>query len=96
MAERVTDEIVRSVLTWARNYGEIASFKSIAPRGRRWQVTLPKERIVGSGFWITGAKDVVPEVMVFTSREALAFAYGCAAGGIHDRAAFAREKWGWD
>ena len=96
---RITDETVRSALLWARNYKAITQFKKVAPRGRKWLIQLPAPRVVGSGlfFNILGIRpeDVVPQEIVLTSREALAFAYGCAAGGIHDRAEFARENWGW-
>lgn len=94
---RVTDEMVRGVLTWARNYGEIEAFEAVAPRGRRWKVTLPAALTIGAGasLGLRRSQDVVPSVLVFTSREAVAFGYGCAAGGVHDRAAFARERWGW-
>lgn len=92
---RATDEMIRSVLTWARNYGEIDSFKMVTPRGRKWLIRLPAERGIGSRLFRNRPQDTVPREIVLTSREALAFGYGCAAGGIHDRAEFAREEWGW-
>lgn len=99
MADRVTDEMVMSVLGWARNYEEIESYKSLPQPGRRWRVEIPQPLIVGSGLLLgwgnAKPQDVVPKVNVFTSREAVAFGYGCAAGGIHNRAEFARERWGW-
>lgn len=102
---RVTEDMVRSALAWPRNYGEIHNFRSVMPRGRRWEIELPGEVSVSgseAGFMthniMTGEplpQGVVPRVFVLTSREALAFSYGCAAGGVHDRTEFAREKWGW-
>jgi hypothetical protein len=95
---RATDEMVRSALTWARSYEEIGSFGLIAPAGRKWRVGLASSVVVGSGLWPgpDRPQDMVPDELVLTNREALAFAYGCAvAGARHGRAEFAREKWGW-
>jgi hypothetical protein len=96
---RVTDEMVRTALTWARNYEEIESYQLIANSGRKWRVTLPQPVLVGAPLLWSGLDPdkVVPDVLLFTSREAMAFAYGCAAGGgRHGRADFARDRWGWD
>jgi len=98
-AMRATDEMVRSALTWARNYEEIHSFDLIAAAGRKWRIRLPSSVVVGAGLWLRPGRpqDAVPDELFLTNREALAFAYGCAVGGArHGRAEFAREKWGWD
>lgn len=95
---RATDEMARSALTWARNYEEIESFEMIASAGRKWRVRLRGAVLVGSGLWLTGRpQEAVPDELILTNREALAFAYGCAVGGsAHGRAEFAHERWGWD
>lgn len=94
---RVTDEMVRSALAWARNYEEISEFELVAKAGRKWRVKLARPILVGSGFIVGRPQDAVPPELVFTSREALAFAYGCAvAGHRHGRAEYAKERWGWD
>jgi hypothetical protein len=97
---RVNEDDVRSALSWARNYGEIASYRSIASSGRRWRIVLPAVTTVSGaepGDFLLG-RPVVPIEMVLTSREALAFAYGCAAAGVRpeSRASFAAREWGWD
>jgi hypothetical protein len=99
---RVSDELVRRFLTWARNYGEIESFEQVTQAGRKWLVRLPKGTTVtvdGSEVgWLTGADGIVPDEMVLTSREALVFGYGLAIGGgrPETRRAIAAREWGWD
>lgn len=91
---RVTEAVLRSWLNWARNYGEIESFRSIAPRGRRWLIHV-HSGITHNGYPLSDglmghrAENVVTERLLFTSREAMAFAMGCAVGG----AARARGEW---
>ena len=51
-----TDGTVRTVLTWARNYGEIAGYEQIASHGRKWKVTLPAKRRVGAPVFL-GSED---------------------------------------
>lgn len=94
MSGRVIEETLRHWFAWARNYEEIEEFKSVAPRGRRWRVRV-RPGITADGHPLTTglmghrAETVVPEEFVLTSREAMAFAYGCAVGG----AARARSEW---
>lgn len=95
---RVKDDDVASALIWARNYGEIESYTLIAPSGRKWLVrTAVQTTIRGDepGIGLMAAAPV-PSNLVFTSREALAFAYGLAiAGAHHGRQAFAAREWDW-
>ena len=94
---RVTDEMVRSALTWARNYEEIVDFELIASAGRKWRVTLRDSVVIGSGLWMRGEpQEAVPPVLIFTSREAMAFAYGCAVGGESKPRVERRKEWSWD
>lgn len=96
MSARVSEDAVRSALTWARNYGEIESYSVVAPSGRRWKVVLAPTPVSGATDGITLLSGVVPGEMVLTSREALAFAYGCAVAGAKERRAeFAAREWGW-
>lgn len=89
MAERVTDEMVRSWFAWAQNFGEVVGCRIGDGAGRRFRVRLPAG-VTRNGapfrprvgmLDITGHSedDVVPAELLFTAREALAFAYGCAA-----------------
>lgn len=97
MSARVSEDEVRSALTWARNYGEIESYSVVAPSGRRWKIVLAATPVSGARDGITLLSGVVPGEMVLTSREALAFAYGCAVAGAKERRAeFAAREWGWD
>lgn len=87
---RVTDDMVRGWLTWARNFEEVVSFRIGKGAARRFKVRVPagitrdghpfrpKEGMLD----ITGhdAGDVVPAELMFTAREAMAFAMGCATG----------------
>jgi hypothetical protein len=97
MSARVSEDAVRSALTWARNYGEIESYEVVAKSGRRWKIVLSGPTPVsGSTDGITLLSGVVPGEIVLTSREALAFAYGCAVAGAKERRAdFAARAWGW-
>lgn len=99
---RVTDEMVRSWLLWARNFGEIVAYHIGDGNRRRFRVRLPAG-ITSNGdpfrkregiLDITGhgAGDVVPPELLFTAREALAFGFGCAVGRT---AALAGERPGW-
>lgn len=97
MSARVSEDAVRSALTWARNYGEIESYSVVASSGRRWKIVLAPTPVSGATDGITLLSGVVPGEMVLTSREALAFAYGCAVAGAKERRAeFAAREWGWD
>jgi len=100
VSARVSEDTVRSFLTWARNYGEIESFSSVADSGRRWKIVLPDEVWSNGpdptlgGF--TPPENMVPREFVLTSREALAFGYGLAAAGVREcREDFASREWGW-
>lgn len=92
---RATDEMVRDALIWARNYEEIESYRLVATRGRKWEVKLPSALVLGAGFFRGRPQDEVPAVLVPTNREALAFAYGCAAGGERGPRQRKRDEWGW-
>jgi hypothetical protein len=98
---RVTDEIVRGFLTWAKNYGEIESYERIASAGRKWRITLPTIATASGApaddLTNYGSARVVPAEFVMTSREAVAFGYGLAVAGgrVETRATFAARKWGW-
>lgn len=95
---RVTDEMVKRYLIWARNYGEIQSFSIAADSGRKWLIKLPEgATVTASGMepgWIE--RSIVPDELMFTSREALAFGMGLAlAGSRSEPRLAAQEKWGW-
>jgi hypothetical protein len=92
---RATDEQVHKVLGWARNYGEIESYKSVANSGRRWRIELPAPTTVEGYDGMLATR--MPQVLMFTSREAIAFGFGCVAAGSrpYSRGAVARAKWGW-
>ena len=93
----VTDVMVRSALSWARNYEEIVDFELIGSAGRKWRVTLRDSVVIGSGLWMRGEpQEAVPPVLIFTSREAMAFAYGCAVGGESKPRVERRKEWSWD
>jgi hypothetical protein len=38
---RVTDDLVRVWLQWARNFEEIESWERIAPRAKKWLIKVP-------------------------------------------------------
>lgn len=82
---RVTDEMVREYLVWARNYEDIAYFERIPGGGRCWRIVLVEREEIGShpdpAFPRT-PEQVVPTEMVLTGREALAFGYGLAVAGV--------------
>lgn len=96
---RVNEDTVERYLIWARNYGEIASFKRIADAGRKWQIRL----FDGVTVTASGAEpglvehEVVPDELVFTSREALAFGMGLAVAGnrAETRRETAKREWNW-
>jgi hypothetical protein len=96
---RVTDDAVDHWLVWARNYGEIESYKKIAERGRKWLVKMPEGvTITASGMELGFLeRNLVPDEIVLTNREALVFGMGLAAGGSRPtpRAEFAAKEWGW-
>lgn len=98
---RATDEMVRSFLQWARNYGEITNYELIASRGRKWKITLPaiatKTGAPSDDLTNFGASAIVPATLVMTNREAIAFGYGLAVAGSRPttRREFAAREWGW-
>lgn len=87
---RVTDEMVRGWLAWARNYEEVIAYRVGSGAGRRFRVRVtpgvtrdgapyrPKQGMLD----ILGhnAEDVVPAELMLTARETLVFAMGCATG----------------
>lgn len=94
---RISDDEVRRCLTWARNYGEIESFKMVRPSGRKWLVRTTEQTTISGQVLGWTERHAVPSELVFTSREALAFGYGLAiAGAYHGgRQAFAAREWNW-
>jgi len=97
VAMRVTDNLVRTWLGWARNFDEIESWKKIAPRGKKWFIKVPLgirrgRQDVPLSPWFD-RDGVVPAELVLTSREALLFALGCAVGGARERATWTQEDW---
>lgn len=96
---RVTDDEVLHWLAWARNYDEIVSWESVAPRGRRWLIRLPDTGtpVTASGLpigWTEWA--AVPTEMVLTGREVIAFCMGAAIARSQPRTAREKQKeWGW-
>ena len=93
---RVTDDMVQSWLTWARNFGEIEHFERVADKGAKWLVVLPsgikKTRYdISSSF--LDRDSYVPTELVLSSREALIFALGCATGGAKERARWTQADW---
>lgn len=88
--ERVTDDMVRTWLAWARNFGEVVAWRVGSGSGRRFRVRLPAGITKDGapfrpreGFLdITGhdGADVVPAELMLTAREALIFGMGCAVG----------------
>lgn len=95
-SSRVTDDMVRSWLIWARNLGEIVAFNDgrgpyVRRSGpRRWRIRLAPgvtndgnpPRAKQGIFDLFGheEKDIVPAELMLTSREALVFGMGCAVG----------------
>jgi hypothetical protein len=98
---RVTDENVREWLVWARNYGEIESFEiAIASKsGRKWLIRLPPGITVTASNSEPGILErrIVPNELMMTNREALAFGMGLAIAGARreTRYSFAAREWGW-
>lgn len=94
---RVTDDMVRRWLAWGRNYGEIESFKMDGERGRKWRITLPDVLITPSGMEHGFIEcERVPTELMFTSREALAFAMGLAAAGSRGETRYTTAARDWD
>jgi hypothetical protein len=97
---RVTDEMVRRWLVWSQNYGEILNYRFWPGGGRRIEVMVPPG-VTRDGQALDAARllghreeDVVPEVLMFTPREAYAFALGCAVGGMsRDRREWTQADW---
>lgn len=99
---RVTDETVRTWLTWARNFEEVVAYRIGTGKARRFRVRVPPGvtcnghpfREKQGMLDITGhaPEDVVPPELMFTAREALAFAMGCATARA---AAFAGSERTW-
>lgn len=90
---RVTDEMVRRWLRWARNYGEIESFERV--KGG-WLVRC-RQGIPRTGvepLFGLREEDLVPSELLLRPKEALAFAYGLALGGnSRDRREWTQEDW---
>lgn len=88
MSGRVRDDTIRSFLTWARNYEEIAWFERVDDVGPRcWRIVLmPGEPIFShpNPIWpgLAEQDEIVPAEMMLTAREALVFGYGLAVGGM--------------
>jgi hypothetical protein len=99
MSARVDEDEIRHFLTWGRNYGELASYRSLPVPRRRWSITLPGERPITASGMDPGLieRSVIPVEFVLTSREALAFGYGLAIAGAREetRAVYATREWGW-
>lgn len=99
MAVRVNEDDLRHWLAWARNFEEIVEYASVAPRGRRWRIRVrpgvtSDGRPLTSGLMGHRPETVVPEEFVLTSREAMAFAFGCAVGGSsRERSSWTQEDW---
>lgn len=97
---RVDEDEVQRFLTWARNYHEIVSFEKVAQRGRKWLIALPPRAPITASGMVPGWSEssVVPDEVVLTSREALAFGYGLAIAGARPetRDSFAAREWGWE
>jgi hypothetical protein len=96
---RVTDDLVHGYLVWGRNYGEIESFSRVADRGRKWLVKLPAGATVTPSNMEPGFLEqrLVPDELMFTSREALAFGMGLAVAGARreTRTELANREWTW-
>lgn len=97
---RVSDDMVRGFLTWARNYGEISAFEKLEGGGRCWKIELTAPICAHgadtAGF-MASPQRTVPIEFVLTAREALAFGYGVAVGGASERRSeFAAREWGWE
>lgn len=82
---RVSDHTVERFLAWARNYGEIETWRRVATSGRKWLIRMPEGRTFtvdgGDVGLLTSSDGIVPDELVLTSREALAFGYGLAVAG---------------
>lgn len=88
--KRVTDDMVRHWLDWARNFGEVVAYRVGSGSARRFRVRVPPGitndgspfRLRQGLFDITGhdENDVVPAELMLTAREALVFGMGCAVG----------------
>lgn len=97
MSNRVTDDQAVHMMTWARHYGDIESWKRIGKSGAKWLVkftfkgTLSSEAsgpIKQEDFqtwadFMLGPRqqDLVPNEMVLTNREVMLLCYGLAIGG---------------
>jgi hypothetical protein len=95
---RVTDDMVKRYLVWARNYGEIESFSIAARSGRKWLIRIPEGMPVTASGMAPGflERAIVPSEFMLTSREALAFGMGLAlAGSQPEPRSVAQEIWGW-
>lgn len=87
---RVTDEMVLHWLAWARNFGEVVSWRVGSGAGRRFRIRVtPGITANGDPYRAKEGlldllgheeKDVVPVELMLTAREALLFGMGCAAG----------------
>jgi hypothetical protein len=86
-------------LVWGRNYGEIASYKRVTDAGRKWLVAIPEGVTITASGMEPGMieRRIVPDELVLTSREALAFGMGLAVAGSRpdSRRVVAEREWGW-
>jgi hypothetical protein len=67
--------------------------------GRKWVIRMPDGQTITASGQEPGIieRSIVPDEMVFTSREALAFGMGLAVAGARPmaRSSFANREWGW-
>jgi hypothetical protein len=96
---RVTDDMVRRYLVWARNYGEIESFSIAADSGRKWLIRIPEGTTATASGSEPGfiERDIIPDELMLTSREALAFGMGLALAGSRSetRSTTSQREWKW-
>lgn len=104
---RITDEQVIHSLTWARNYGDVESWKRIAKSGPKWLVRFsfpepmtfdyhgPMSPFESNTNFLMAPRpeDIIPREMVLTNREALLVCYGLAIGGERPEARSVYRKY---
>jgi len=97
-APRVTDEQAIHALTWARNFGDVASWERLSRRGAKWLVRLAFDGEISMDLHgrvadlrafnvILGPReiDVVPHELALSNRDVLLFCYALAVGGWRRR-----------